>query len=216
MMEAEWLECADAAVLLKVLRGRGSDRKWRLYACGCCRAAWHLLTEQQSRRAVEVAEAFAEGGASRQALAEAHWQAVGVAQRGTTVGGRMAAEAAVAASHDWEGSSASAAAIQAARALQSRGYGAVARCLVHDVFGNPFRPLPPAMVWVTSEVRALAANESVRAGFFAGPLDPVRLAVLGDALEEAGCDNADILNHLRGTGPHVRGCWVVDALLGKT
>jgi hypothetical protein len=49
----------------------------------------------------------------------------------------------------------------------------------------------------------------------AGTLDPDRLAVLADALEDAGCDNADILSHLRGPGPHVRGCWVVDLLLGK-
>jgi hypothetical protein len=41
------------------------------------------------------------------------------------------------------------------------------------------------------------------------------LPVLADALEDAGCDNADILGHLRGPGPHARGCWVVDLLLGK-
>src|SRR5262245_41808404 len=49
----------------------------------------------------------------------------------------------------------------------------------------------------------------------AGTLDPDRLAVLSDALEEAGCDNPDILSHLRGPGPHVRGCWVLDLLLEK-
>ena len=49
----------------------------------------------------------------------------------------------------------------------------------------------------------------------AGTLDSDRLAVLADALEDAGCDNEDILSHLRGPGPHVRGCWVVDLLLGK-
>ena len=49
----------------------------------------------------------------------------------------------------------------------------------------------------------------------AGTLDPDRLAVLADALEEAGCDNDDLLSHVRGPGPHVRGCWVVDLLLGK-
>jgi hypothetical protein len=49
----------------------------------------------------------------------------------------------------------------------------------------------------------------------AGTLDPTRLAVLADALEEAGCDQADLLSHLRDPGPHVRGCWVIDLLLGK-
>jgi hypothetical protein len=50
----------------------------------------------------------------------------------------------------------------------------------------------------------------------AGTLDNGRLAVLADALEEAGCTDADILGHLRGPGPHVRGCWAVDLLLGKS
>jgi hypothetical protein len=49
-----------------------------------------------------------------------------------------------------------------------------------------------------------------------GNLDPARLAVLADMLEEAGCADADILAHLRGPGPHVRGCWVVDALVGRS
>jgi hypothetical protein len=49
----------------------------------------------------------------------------------------------------------------------------------------------------------------------AGTLDSARLAVLTDALEEAGCDNADLLAHLHSNGPHVRGCWVVDLILGK-
>jgi hypothetical protein len=48
-----------------------------------------------------------------------------------------------------------------------------------------------------------------------GTLDNDRLAVLSDALEEAGCDDADLLDHLRSPGPHVRGCWVLDLLLGK-
>ena len=48
-----------------------------------------------------------------------------------------------------------------------------------------------------------------------GTLDPDRLAILADALEDAGCDNADILNHCRQPGEHVRGCWVVDLVLGK-
>jgi hypothetical protein len=50
----------------------------------------------------------------------------------------------------------------------------------------------------------------------AGTLDLTRLAVLADALEEAGCDQADLLGHLRGPGPHVRGCWAVDLVLGKS
>ena len=49
-----------------------------------------------------------------------------------------------------------------------------------------------------------------------GTVDLVRLAVLADALEDAGCTDADLLGHLRGPGPHVRGCWAVDLILAKT
>jgi hypothetical protein len=48
-----------------------------------------------------------------------------------------------------------------------------------------------------------------------GHLDPARMGVLADALEEAGLTDAELLHHLRGSGPHVRGCWVVDAVLGR-
>src|SRR2546423_1792808 len=59
------------------------------------------------------------------------------------------------------------------------------------------------------------AHKRGRGGFCAGPRARARLAVLGDALEEAGCTNEPILTHLRGPGPHVRGCWALDALLGQ-
>ncbi|MDY3561239.1 hypothetical protein R5W23_002514 [Gemmata sp. JC673] len=73
---------------------------------------------------------------------------------------------------------------------------------------NPFRPatLPPQ--WRTDTVRALAAQVYESRGFSAMP-------ILADALQDAGCDSDDILNHCRGPGPHVRGCWVVDLVLGK-
>ena len=48
-----------------------------------------------------------------------------------------------------------------------------------------------------------------------GLIDPARLAVLSDALEEAGCPDETLLAHLRSPGPHVRGCWVLDLVLGK-
>jgi hypothetical protein len=63
---------------------------------------------------------------------------------------------------------------------------------------------------------ALATAASDNRILPAGTLEPARLAVLADALEEAGCDNADILNHLRNSGPHVRGCWAVDGCLTRS
>jgi hypothetical protein len=87
--------------------------------------------------------------------------------------------------------------------------------LVRDVFGNLFRPVPADSAWLTPTVRALAQAAYDNHTLPAGTLEPARLAVLADALEEAGCDSADILSHLRGPGPHVRGCWPLDLLLGK-
>jgi hypothetical protein len=89
------------------------------------------------------------------------------------------------------------------------------RRIFRDIFGNPFRPLSINPSWLTPTVLNLTQPAYDERIMPAGDLDPHRLAVLSDALEEAGCDNDDILSHLRGPGPHVRGCWVVDMLLGK-
>jgi hypothetical protein len=88
--------------------------------------------------------------------------------------------------------------------------------LLRDLFGNPFRPVSLAPAWLTPVVLKLAQAAYDNRLLASGLLDNSGLAILADALEEAGCDNADILSHLRGPGPHVRGCWAVDAILGKT
>ena len=68
---------------------------------------------------------------------------------------------------------------------------------------------------MTAEVVSLAEAAYDQRHLPSGHLDPQRLAVLADALEDAGCDNVDTLDHLRGPGPHVRGCWALDLALGK-
>ena len=85
--------------------------------------------------------------------------------------------------------------------------------LLRDLFGNPFDPLPPLeaslLNWNTGTVRGLAqAADDER-------LAPACLGVLADALEEAGGGDARLLGHLRSPGPHVRGCFALDAVLGK-
>jgi hypothetical protein len=90
--------------------------------------------------------------------------------------------------------------------------------LFREVIGNPFRPVsisPSVLTWNDATVVRLAQAAYEERHLPAGTLDTNRLAVLADALEEAGCSDADILSHLRGPGPHVRGCWAVDLLLGK-
>ncbi|MCE9561301.1 MAG: hypothetical protein K8U57_04540 [Planctomycetes bacterium] len=80
--------------------------------------------------------------------------------------------------------------------------------VLRDIFGNPFRHIAFDPAWLTSTVVAIAQGMYDSHDFSAMP-------ILADALQDAGCDNPDILTHCRGDGPHVRGCWVVDAVLGK-
>ncbi|MBM3983945.1 MAG: hypothetical protein FJ304_27485 [Planctomycetes bacterium] len=80
--------------------------------------------------------------------------------------------------------------------------------MILDTLGNPFRPVAFSSDWRTDTAIALARTMYDAREFGAMP-------ILADALQDAGCDNDDILNHCRGTGPHVRGCWVCDLVLGK-
>ena len=91
--------------------------------------------------------------------------------------------------------------------------------LVHDVFGNPFgsarAPDPGRLSWQGGTVSQLARSAYEERQLPEGMLYPERLALLADALEDAGCTDAELLGHLRSAGPHVRGCWAVDLLLSK-
>jgi hypothetical protein len=77
--------------------------------------------------------------------------------------------------------------------------------LVRDVIASPFGSMSFSSAWLTPDVVALAS------GIYA-ECDFDRMPILADALQDAGCDNTEILNHCRGSGPHARGCWVVDVL----
>ncbi len=80
--------------------------------------------------------------------------------------------------------------------------------LARDIFGNPFRPITLSPEWRTDTSVTLARQMYESRDFSAMP-------ILADALQDAGCDSADILSHCRKPGEHVRGCWVVDLILGK-
>ena len=100
-------------------------------------------------------------------------------------------------------------------------------CVLRDMYGNPFRPRAVDPTWLAwqdrtapqlgratdEEWRPRATDEEWRPPD--GTLDPARLSLLADALEDAGCTHAELLGHLRSPGPHVRGCWAVDLVLGK-
>jgi len=79
---------------------------------------------------------------------------------------------------------------------------------LRDIFGNPFRPVSLAPAWMTPAVLNLAQAAYDNRPLPSGLLDNAGLAILADALEEAGCADPEILSHLRGPGPHVRGCWL--------
>src|SRR5262249_758953 len=87
--------------------------------------------------------------------------------------------------------------------------------LLRDIFGNPFHPVSVNPGWLTPTVTTLAAATYEERSLPSGELDTARLAVLADALEEVGCDNPEMLSHLRSPGPHVRGCWAEDLALQK-
>jgi hypothetical protein len=231
--EQDWLTGTDPSPMLASLRGRASGRKLRLFACACCRHIWHLLPDEQVRGAVEAAERFADGLADAGELKAACLAARSRCRWG---GGAPYAAAACAETGDelWEAGAAAAYAAKAAAKRRQRGpppgwlaaaglpedlysrsagsarkaveaaQAAFLRCL----FGNPFRAAPVDPVRVRGTVAALARGIYEERGFD-------RLPVLADALQDAGCEDEDLLAHCRGPGPHFRGCWVIDRLLGK-
>lgn len=85
----------------------------------------------------------------------------------------------------------------------------VAADATRELFAHPFVPLEWNPEWFTSTVRDLAAHIYAERDFSTMP-------VLGDALLDAGCDHQLIQDHCRTMKPHARGCWLVDAILGKS
>jgi hypothetical protein len=215
--EAEWLNGIDPDPMLEYLKGKAGDRKFRLFSCASFRRVWHRLPEV-IRQAVEVAERFVDGKAtpvelrSVRQLAASHPGAEWVAVRNAS------GYSALHAAH----SAAARCSLTLDGQFAWEPFVAERKCqtiLVGEIFGNPFRPvsIPPAfLAWNDGTIVRLAQAAYEERHLPAGTLDSGRLAVLADALEEAGCTDADILGHLRGPGPHVRGCWPVDLCLGKS
>jgi hypothetical protein len=199
MTEMQWLASNNPMWMLSFVRERLTDRKMRLFAVACCRSIWHLLTDKRSRQAVEIAERYADGRATDHELHDA-WDLASHAQ----------------AALNWY-DDASLMAAKAARRpalwFETSVLSSFAQAtFLHDLFGPlPFRPLTverSLLDWSAQTIRKLAQHIYEERAFQDMP-------ILADALEDAGCDNTDILSHLRGPWPHVRGCWVLDLILGK-
>ena len=226
MTEEQWLACTDPTPMLVFLRDGGqlSERKVRLYAVACCRRIWPLLTDERSRRAVEVAEHLADGGASQEEVADAWNNAEEVYEEDSYVSAAYAAASYLLSRDALATCDAAAEAMYDAADVSAESAEADERAaqaaLLRELFGPlPFRPVAVEdgwLIWNAGTVRRLAEAAYQERLLPQGTLDPGRLAVLADALEESGCADAELLGHLRGPGPHVPGCWCVDLLLGKS
>jgi hypothetical protein len=218
MSEADWLNRADLYFALNVVGAGMSPRKLRLLACGCCRLVWPLVRDPRARAALEVAERYADGARGSAVMeavrrfprpgapgVAAAWAAEAVTCLLSQVfvdpvpNLHEIAEHAARADRDAAG----AADWSAARRRQ-------VACLC-DLQGRRFHAAPIDEAWRLWRgglvpAMAKAIYDDYRFG---------DLPILADALEEAGCADAAILDHCRSGREHVRGCWVIDLLLDK-
>jgi hypothetical protein len=225
--------------------GRASDRKLRLFGVECCHRIWDLLMDQRSRRAVDVAEAFAEGLAGKVALGAARGEARAavrlvagrnypssyqrkIAQRAAEAAAGLTSKRVGKVICSVAGAAAEAAAEKAGldggrsgvhgltRAARMHSESGSQRALLVEFLGPlPFRTMtvaPAWLAWENGRVKQLAQAAYEHRAMPSGCLGPDRLAILADALEEAGCVHTEVLGHLRGPGPHIRGCWAVDLI----
>lgn len=166
MTEQEWLTCTDPMPMLEFLRGKVSDRKLRLFGVACCRSVWHWLF-LPGRRAVEVAEHYADELADGQELSDACIGAFEAAEAwlsaedvlGEQTASGHAAGAAVNVAYPESDLAASGSAKCVAEALALRG-NAVSRLapptLLREIFGNPFHTVCLNHIWFTPKVVSFA------------------------------------------------------------
>jgi hypothetical protein len=219
LTEDAWLACDDPRTMLLYLQSQTSDRKLRLFAVACCRVIWDLLPGEDCREKVELAEQFADGIGNYEALGRPYKTGYPIG-RGLSVeawrkGYASFACAAAARESAWEAATHAITYATKARSYPGESrYGrpqaTLLREIVGNTFGHPFRPVLFSPSWRTDTAVALARQMYESRDFSAMP-------ILADALQDAGCDHADILGHCRGTNQvHVWGCWVVDLVLGKS
>lgn len=218
--ESDWGASENPHHLLAILMRRVvmGGRRFRLTALACCRRGWEQLPDPL-RESVDVGERYADREATfaQVRAAAERCGAVGVGPDAKAVLGALHREPRIGVQDTvysllgvaWGGPRLPE--LRPARSgwggaweLESRAMADIVR----DIFGNPFRPVATDRSWLTSTVVELAR------GVYAERASD-GLPILADALQDAGCDDGQILGHCRAPGPHVRGCWVVDLLLGK-
>jgi len=235
MDETEWLSSSHLNAPDKMLAWLGEKqvarraegrRKLRLFACACCRWIWEMLRSQH-RFAVKAAERFADGLIAKEVLARAAVAASRTIPVQLDYNGQVAVRATEAACRPI--------AMEAAYQALMYSYSAWARyphtpgasdprkraeiesvqsAALRCIFGNPFRPLALSPACRTPTIVALAHAAYEERVVPRGELNPIRLGVFADALEEAGA-SGELVDHLRGPGPHWLGCHVVEMIRKK-
>ncbi|MCI0699979.1 MAG: hypothetical protein L0241_02715 [Planctomycetia bacterium] len=208
MTEAEWLTCEDPKPMLEFLGSKASDRKLRLFAVSCVASSPELLPAV-ALEGCRLIERIADGDLPRSAIpTKPPW--VEMALRPEHEIGKVAKKSCLAATNLYWSEGNRSVSLNAllghSQRLKVKGQRQTA--LLRCIFGNPFRPVSFSAAWRTDTAVSLARQMYESRDFSLMP-------ILADALQDAGCDNATILDHCRGPGPHVRGCWVVDLVLGK-
>jgi hypothetical protein len=189
-MDHRWAFCAEPLDMLRYLPGLPADCKLQLIACACCRLLPLEMLHERNRLAVEAVERYAEGLAPRRDMKKAC--------KNSGLAWLRQLEPLPLALH----------AVRALIENRPADGPRQAADIIRDVLGNPFRPVSLRHGWLRREggvVRHLADSIAAEERYN-------ELPILADALEDAGCAEAALLEHCRGPGPHVRGCWAVDLL----
>jgi hypothetical protein len=202
LTEEEWLRGRDPALLLRRLADGVSPRKHRLFACACCRSIWARCQDERSRRAVEMAERQADNKGDAAEYRRAANEAAAATSLLLATADLEAAAAAKACQDCLTPDGVSAAVRAAVSAYRRRRQERRAqRVILHEILGNPFRPLPTRDFPPEVVELARACHEG----------DHALYPLLADALAELGEEEA--ARHCREPG-HLRGCHVVDWVLG--
>jgi hypothetical protein len=222
MTEAEWFAETDFTRHIECLGDGLSPRKSRLLAAAFCRLA-PRLDHPDLLQALEEIDAYVDGRATAAELDTAMRRcrvlAVQQYEGSRLAGERSAAEdELVALTHNqlaWAVSYAAAAAITLSDIVIRLGgtrhptFAVECRDRVFDVVGNPFAPVEFRPDWLSGTATTLAQQMYESRDF-------AHMPILADALQDADCDHEDVLNHCRDPRiHHVRGCWVIDGVLGK-
>ena len=195
MTGMEWAVCEDPRPMVMALRQRGGvdDRKWRLFNA----AFWHWRASHVTESREELVE---------NALAMELWADTNRLPSGLR---RSAAETIVFFAADMGQAAYNTACFPFHSTHQRSLMAEVQANLLRELFGNPFRIPGLDPRWRTSDVLGLARAIYEDKAF-------ERMPILADALMDAGCDEPALLLHCREPAPHVRGCWALDLILGKS